>query len=118
GGLLGAILLIIGLIRLNPVRRVTWLTAFVLPFIVSQILLGTVATDSPFVNAPARSMACAALLFTLVAVGLASVRRHWLQFVLIATIVISHAAALANYYRGINFINTVYNTPAREVAQA
>jgi 4-amino-4-deoxy-L-arabinose transferase-like glycosyltransferase len=118
GALVGGVLLIIGLLKLTNAHRVTWIIAFGLPCILAQILLSTVATDSPFVNAPARSMACAGLLFTLEGAGLATFNRRWLAGVLAGAILISHTGALMNYYRGVNFINTVYNTPAREVAQA
>lgn len=118
GALVGGVLLIIGLLKLTKANRLIWVIAFGLPFILSQILLSTVATDSPFVNAPARSMACAGLLFTLQGAGLAALNRRWLAGVLASAIVISHTGALTNYYRGVDYINTVYNTPAREVAQA
>jgi uncharacterized membrane protein len=118
GALVGGGLLIVGLLKLTSAGRTTWLIAFGLPFILAQILLSTVATDSPFVNAPARSMACAGLLFTLEGAGLAACNRRWLAGVLAGAIVISHTGALGNYYRGVDFINTVYNTPAREVAQS
>jgi len=117
GAVAGCMLLIVGFIRLKRSNRFTWIVAFGLPFIVSQILLSTVATDSPFVNAPARSMACVALIFILVSIGLAAVRQRWLQVLVAGVIVAGHIAALVNYYRGVDFINTVYNTPARETAQ-
>ena len=118
GALVGGVLLIIGLLKLTKANRLIWVITFGLPFILSQILLSTVATDSPFVNAPARSMACAGLLFTLEGAGLAALNRRWLAGILAGAIVISHAGALTNYYQGVDYINTVYNTPAREVAQA
>ncbi len=118
GALVGGILLVVGLLKLTNANRLAWVIAFGLPFIVSQILLSTVATDSPFVNAPARSMACAGLLFTLEGAGLAALNRRWLAGVLAGAIVVSHAGALTNDYQGVDYINTVYNTPAREVAQA
>jgi hypothetical protein len=117
GALVGGVLLIIGWLKLANRQRLTWLIAFGLPFILSQILLSTVATDSPFVNAPARSMACAGLLFTLEGAGLAAINRRWISGALAGAIIVSHAGALTNYYRGVDYINTVYNTPAREVAQ-
>lgn len=117
GVLAGGLLLIVGLLKLAHSHRLAWVIAFGLPFILAQILLSSVATDSPFVNAPARSMACAGLLFTLQGVGLAALNRRWLAGALAGALIISHAGALANNYRGVDYINTVYNTPAREVAQ-
>jgi len=95
-----------------------WLIAFGLPFIVSQALLSTVATDSPFVNAPARSMACAALLIVLLGIGLGALRSRWLIGAALIGLLIPHAVSAVNYYHGTDFINSVYNTPAREVAAA
>ena len=120
GAVVGGVLVIVGLIKLTHASREAWILAFAPPFIVAQILLGTVAEDSPFVNAPARSMACAGLLFTLEGVGLSavSVDRRWLADASAGVVVVSHAIALSNDYRGVDYINTVYNTPAREVGEA
>ena len=119
GILIGGLLLVHGFIQLKRRHaRMTWLIAFAAPFSVSQVLLAVVATDSPFVNAPARSMACAALLYALLGTGLARLNPKWLQCVALIGLTIIHGLALANYYRGVDFINSIYNTPAREVAHA
>jgi uncharacterized membrane protein len=95
-----------------------WLIAFGVPFVVAQALLNTAATDSPFVNAPARSMACAALLLVLLGVGLGALKSRWLMGLALLGLLVPHAVSSINYYRGTDFINSVYNTPAREVAAA
>lgn len=118
GLLISGGLIIYGFIRIRQYsNQLTWLVAFVLPFVMSQALLATVATDSPFVNAPARSMASAALLYTLLGVGIAALRWKGLQYVTLFGLTAVHGLGLFNYYRGTDFINSVYNTPAREVAQ-
>ncbi len=94
-----------------------WVIAFGLPFILSQALLTTVATDSPFVNAPERSMACAALLIALMGIGLGALKSRWLIGVALIGLITPHAVSTVNYYRGTDFINSIYNTPAREVAE-
>lgn len=117
GAIAALLVMCIGFIRLHNKHKPTWLIAFGVPFIVAQVMLGIVATDSPFVNAPARSMACAGLLFGLMGVGIASLRPRAFTTLTAVMLLISHSAALVNYYRGNDYINTVYNTPAREVAQ-
>lgn len=111
------IALVLGWLALKPrFSKITWLIAFLVPFLLAQFLLGTVATDAPFVNAPARAMACLGVLFVLMGAGLARLPRK-AAWVAVCALLLSHAIAMMNYYRGENFINTVYNTPAREVAQ-
>lgn len=111
------ILLVVGWLSLRSgFAGIVWLIAFSIPFALAQLLLGTVAADSPFVNAPARSMACFGLLFVPMGIGLARLSRR-IALVAVAIVFLAHVIALVNYYRGENFINTVYNTPAREVAQ-
>jgi uncharacterized membrane protein len=116
--ILSALVMIFGAVRLwYNEKLVLWLTAFGIPFAVAQLLLATVADDSPFVNAPARSMACFGLLLSLLAMGIASLSKRWIQELAVIFLCVIHAQALANYYTGQSFINTIYNTPAREVAQ-
>jgi hypothetical protein len=93
-----------------------WVIALGVPFVVAQALLFTVASDSPFINAPARSMASFGLLLVVIGAGISSLSRRWVAIAGLAAIVMVHGLGLANYYRGQDFINTVYNTPAREVA--
>lgn len=118
GALAALIVLCIGFVRLQGQHKLTWLVIFGTPFIVAQVMLSTAATDSPFVNAPARSMACAALVFVLQGEGLAQCHSRRIMGLVLPFLLISHVAGLINYYRGDNYINTVYNTPAREVAQS
>jgi hypothetical protein len=118
GVLIASGVLLYGFIRLERRARLFWLVAFSAPFVVSQALLATVATDSPFVNAPARSMACAGLLYALFGAGLAAIRTRWLTVAALIALTATHGLALFNYYRGVDFINSVYNTPARDVASA
>jgi uncharacterized membrane protein len=118
GFIIAGLLVLWGAIALWRRRQLgDWAVAFGLPFLMSQALLGTVATDSPFVNAPARSMACAALLIVLMGIGLGAVKSRWLIGVALIGLLVPHAVSLLNYYRGTDFINSVYNTPAREVAE-
>ncbi len=117
GVIVGGLLMLRGLIALWRNRKLScWLIAFGLPFILSQALLGTIASDSPFVNAPERSMACAALLFVIMGMGLGALKARWLIGVALIGLFVPHAISAVNYYRGVDFINTVYDTPAREVA--
>jgi uncharacterized membrane protein len=117
--IVGGLLALLGAFALWRRRQFgAWLVAFGLPFIVSQALLSTVATDSPFVNAPARSMACAALLIVLLGIGLGALKSRWLISAALIGLIVPHAVSALNYYRGTDFINSVYNTPAREVAEA
>ncbi|MCL4504771.1 MAG: glycosyltransferase family 39 protein [Chloroflexi bacterium] len=116
GAVIGGFLLMYGVIQLQTHKRWMWIVAFVIPFAMSQALLSTIAADSPFVNAPARSMACAALVFVGLGIGIGSIRRNSLLGVILVGLLISHFVALQHYYRGVEFINTIYNTPAREVA--
>jgi uncharacterized membrane protein len=119
GMIVGGLLALRGAIALWRSEQLgSWLIAFGLPFIVSQALLDTVATDSPFINAPARSMACAALLIVLMAIGLGTLKSRWLVGVALIGLIVPHALSAINYYRGTDFINSIYNTPAREVAEA
>ncbi len=118
GMIIGGLLALRGALALWRRRLFSgWLIAFGLPFVVSQALLSTVATDSPFVNAPARSMACAALLIVLIGIGLGALKSRWLLGAALIGLIIPHAISIVNYYRGTDFINSVYNTPAREVAE-
>jgi uncharacterized membrane protein YhaH (DUF805 family) len=117
GAVIGGLLALNGAIDLWRRHRLGgWLIAFSLPFILSQVLLNRVATDSPFVNAPARSMACAALLLVLVGSGLRALKSRWLLSLALIGLLVPHAFSLINYYRGTDFINSIYNTPAREAA--
>ena len=119
GSALAGVLLLRGFACLSRRdARLFWIVAFGVPFAISQILLATVATDSPFVNAPARSMACAALLSVALGAGLASIRSRRLLGSALIGLSAVHGAALLNYYRGVDFVNPIYNTPARSVADA
>ncbi len=116
--IVGGLLALCGVVVLWRRRQLSsWLIAFGLPFIVSQALLGTIATDSPFINAPARSMACAALLLVLIGIGLGALKSRWLVGAALVGLIVPHAVSMVNYYRGTDFINSIYNTPAREVAE-
>ncbi len=118
GLIVGGLLALRGMIELSRSQRLSsWLIAFGLPFIVSQVLLTTVATDSPFINAPERSMACAALLLAVMGIGLGALKSRWLTGAALLALIVPHAVSTVNYYRGTDFINSVYNTPAREVAE-
>jgi 4-amino-4-deoxy-L-arabinose transferase-like glycosyltransferase len=119
GGLAAGALLIFGFLRLRGAwSRAFWAVAFLAPFATAQALLGTVATDSPFVNAPARAMACLPLIWAAVGVGAAALPRRALTAAALGVLALAYAAGLSNYYRGVDFINAVYDTPAREVAAA
>ena len=118
GAIVGGLLALNGAVNLWRRHRLSsWLIAFGLPFLMSQVLMNKVATDSPFVNAPARSMACAALLMVLLGMGLRALKSRWLIGVALIGLLVPHAISLVHYYRGIDFINSIYNTPAREAAQ-
>jgi uncharacterized membrane protein len=119
GFIIAGLLALRGLVALwRRQQLIGWLIAFGLPFIVSQALLNTAATDSPFVNAPERSMACAALLLVAMGIGLGALKSRWLIGAALIGLLVPHALSAINYYRGVDFINTVYATPAREVAAA
>jgi uncharacterized membrane protein len=119
GVIVGGLLALRGAITLWRGKQLSsWLIAFGLPFVVSQALLSTIATDSPFINAPARSMACAALLMVLLGIGLGALTSRWLIGAALIGLLVPHALSAINYYRGADFINSIYNTPARDVAQA
>lgn len=112
--------LLLGLIAMARQRDgafVTWVIAFLAPFTLSQYLLSTVANDSPFVNAAARTMSVFGLLLTLVACGINSIRRTDLSVGLAGVLVAGNVFGLANYYNARDTINPIYSTPAREAAQ-
>lgn len=112
--------MVLGLIALARRREnglITWLIAFLIPFALSQYLLGTVANDSPFVNAAARSMSVMGLLFALAACGIAAIRRPALQVAFVGVIAAGNLVGLMNYYNARDTINPIYSTPAREAAQ-
>lgn len=118
GLLAGLLLAVLGLRALRPRTQGAWWVAFGVPLLIAQILLATVAVDAPFVNAPPRSMACFGLVCVLVGAGLAALRRPLVLGAALVAVLGAHGAGLLNYYRGEAFLNTVYNTPAREVARA
>ena len=59
-----------------------------------------------------------ALLLVLLGVGLGAIRARWLVGLALVGLFVPHAISSINYYRGVDFINSIYNTPAREVAEA
>ncbi len=119
GILAAGALMVFGFLRLRGAwSRVFWSISFLAPFATTQVLLGTVATDSPFVNAPARAMACLPLLYVAVGAGAAALPRRGLAWAACGLLALVYGAGLSNYYRRIDFINAVYNTPAREAAAA
>jgi uncharacterized membrane protein len=114
---LAAVLGLTALARLRKSKLTTWLIAFLIPFTLSQYLLSTVASDSPFVNAAARSMSVMGLLLALVACGIAAIRRQVIRMSVVVVIVAGNLIGLVNYYNARDTINPIYSTPAREAAQ-
>ena len=54
----------------------------------------------------------------LMGVGLGALRSRWLVSAALIGLIVPHVISTVNYYRGTDFINSIYNTPAREVAEA
>ena len=87
-----------------------------LPLLFTATLLALVATDITFLNAASRTPGAAPAYILAAAGGLVAVRRRWLQIAAAACLLGGIAAALINYFAGVQFLNPIYALPTRALA--
>jgi hypothetical protein len=88
------------------------------PLAATVATINLVATTKSFVTVPSRALVAVPFLCLLLAGGCReAARRGWAWRVALACFCLAWAAALANYHAGRQFLNPIYLTPARELAQ-
>jgi hypothetical protein len=81
-----------------------------------MLIITQISPRTPFISVPARALFAAPLLFLLAAGATLRLRARWLVLPLLG-LLLAWGASLHNYYQNTEFLNPIYLTPAREMAQ-
>jgi 4-amino-4-deoxy-L-arabinose transferase-like glycosyltransferase len=100
-------------------RPAVWLALAVLAAsaVATALVTTFVSVNTPFLNVPIRVLYALPFFLLVLAAGWVALHRRWLRFAAVGGLCLVWGVGLSNIYRGQQYLNPIYLTPARDAAR-